>query len=285
MASAIAEHYAAAGSQEAADWYRVAGDLARLSYANQEAIAFYENAIALGYPDVARLHLSIGEIALAEGEYQRALKKLRTAASRAEGSTLGEVEHRIGEVHRLTGRFDLAEQSFSRAADSHPRPSSLYAEWALLHHRQGSEEDAFNTARHALELAVASHSRTEVARAHNVLAVIEGDPERAMAHAESALDSAENEAEVMAALNNKARLLAEQSRFDDAITLVGEAIDQAERTGHRHRQAALLNRLADIQHKAGNTSDAERSLTRAVTLFAEIDAETWEPELWLMSHW
>jgi predicted RNA polymerase sigma factor len=89
----------------------------------------------------------------------------------------------------------------------------------------------------------------------------------------------------MAALNNRALLVAENDGADEAVELVEEAIAIAERTGHKHREAALWNHLADLHHRAGRARDAQDSLTRAVSLFADIDAGDMEPELWLLARW
>jgi tetratricopeptide (TPR) repeat protein len=89
----------------------------------------------------------------------------------------------------------------------------------------------------------------------------------------------------MAALNNKAHLLAAAGELDNAIELVTEAKTIAERAGYRHHQAALLNHLADLSHQSGQTGEAEKSLTEAVTLFADIASGDWEPEVWLLRQW
>ena len=56
----------------------------------------------------------------------------------------------------------------------------------------------------------------------------------------------------MAALNNKAHLVASEGDLESATELVQEAIDIARRSGYRHHQAALLNHLADLEHKVGH---------------------------------
>ena len=89
----------------------------------------------------------------------------------------------------------------------------------------------------------------------------------------------------MAALNNKAHLVASEGDLETATELVQEAIDIARRSGYRHHQAALLNHLADLEHKAGHDDRAEEALTEAVTIFADIVAGDWEPEVWLLREW
>lgn len=84
---------------------------------------------------------------------------------------------------------------------------------------------------------------------------------------------------------NKAHLIASAGDYDAAIALVVEAADIASRTGYRHHQAALLDHLADLHHRAGRREEAERALTDAVTIFADIHSGDWKPELWLLRQW
>ncbi len=286
LATAAAAQLQAAGSEEAASWYQLAGDLARDVYANDEAVASYEMAIALGHSDVGRLRLALGELAMDRGEYQTAKQELRTASSQCTGAALALVEHRIGSLNRILGRFELAEESFARARADHPNPSDLYADWALLKHRTGNTDTAVSLAASALDAARGEGDPLLVARALNILAVVDPDPERASRHLDDAMEmAASSEPARIAALNNKAHLVAGGGDLDQAIGLVEEAVALADRTGYRHHQAALLNHLADLHHQAGRVAEAEESLTRAVTLFAGIDSGDWEPEVWLLSQW
>jgi DNA-binding SARP family transcriptional activator/tetratricopeptide (TPR) repeat protein len=286
LASATASHHRAAGSDDAADWFRLAGDLAREVFANDEAVTAYENAIALGHPDVGYLRLSLGELAMARGDYQTATSELRAAASHSDGETLALVEHRIGDLNRILGRFELAEESFDRAVAEHPEPGALYADWALLKHRTGDAGAAVAYAERATDAARESDDAVELARALNILGVVTSDSETAMQHIDRALEMVgPADPARMAALNNKARLLASAGDVAEAMSLVDEATTIAEKAGYRHHRAALLNHLADLHHQAGNEEQAQLSLTEAVKLFADIDAGDWEPEVWLLREW
>lgn len=286
LATAIAGHLSAAGSEEAADWYRLSGDLARAVFANDEAVVSYETAIALDHSDVAGLRLNLGELAMARGDYPTATRELRAAAAQSKGSQLALVEHRIGDLNRILGRFELAEESFATAERDHPEPVELYADWALLRHRIGDDAGAVELAGRAMSLAESGDEPVALARAVNILGVVTTVPDDAMSHLDRALDLTGNEEPGrMAALNNKAHLVASGGDLPGAMTLVQEAIDIARRSGYRHHQAALLNHLADLEHKAGNADGAEAALTEAVTIFADIVAGDWEPEVWLLREW
>lgn len=286
LATATAAHLRAAGVDGASDWYRLAGDLARSVFANDEAAAAYENAIALGHNDVGHLRLVLGELAMARGDYQDAMRELRAAAAQSTDESLALVEHRIGDLNRILGRFELAEESFERARPEHPEPTDLLADWTLLKHRVGDAEAATALAREALETAEDAGDGDRIARALNILGVVTPDREPAMEYLDEALEILGHDAPArMAALNNKAHLLAGSGEVNAAIGLVQEAIGLADRYGYRHHQAALLNHLADLNHQAEQEEEAQRALTEAVTIFADIDSGDWEPEVWLLREW
>lgn len=286
LATATAEHLEAAGRDEAPTWFVRAGELARAVYANDEAAEAYEKALALGHPEVGQARLALGELAMVKGDYERAATEFTAAAAQSSGPTLALVEHRIGDLNRLLGRFELAEESFMRAEQEHPNPAALYADWALLEHRTGDTERAMTLAGQAVGAAEEAKDTALRARALNILGVVTPDMKESMRHLDVALGLAGNrDTARMAVLNNKAHLLALDENYDDAMILVEEAIGIAERAGYRHHQAALANHLADLLHKSGRSRDAETKLTEAVTLFSDIVTIDWEPEVWLLRQW
>jgi len=286
LAAAVAGQYRAAGDPEAAAWYHLAGDLAQSMFANDSAVQFYETALALDDPDVAGARLSLGELAMAAGDYDRARRELTLASSHAGPDSIGVIQHRTGEVERLLGRFEDAEEHFQRSIENHPAPAAVLADWALLAYRTGDGAKAVALAGRARDAAEQEDDPAQMSRVRNILAVVTSDHDEALEHVEEAMRLARDDDLLrMAALNNKALLLSENGDTGRSIELVEEAIAIAERTGHRHREAALWNHLADLHHRAGRENDARQSLTTAVSLFADIDSGDLEPELWLLSRW
>ncbi len=286
LAAAVAAQYRAAGDPEAASWYHLAGDLARAVYANDSARQFYETSLALGDLDVASVRLALGELAMTAGVYDEARQELTVAASRAGPDSIGLIEHRMGEVERVLGRFNGAEEHFGRALENHPQPAAVLADWALMAHRTGDTGKAMELAARARAAAEANGDARQQSRVRNILAVVTPDNDKALRHVEEAIRlAADDDPLRMAALNNKALLLSENHETDRSVELVLEAIGIAERTGHRHREAALWNHLADLHHHAGREDQSRDALTRAVSLFADIDSGDLEPELWFLSRW
>ena len=286
LAAAVAGQYRAAGDPEAAAWYHLAGDLARSMFANDSAVHFYETALALDDPDIAGARLALGELAMAAGDYDRARRELTLASSHAGPDSIGVIEHLTGEVERLLGRFEDAEEHFQRSIENHPAPAAVLADWALLAYRTGDGEKAVTLASRARDAAEQEDDPAQMSRVRNILAVVTSNHEEALEHVEEAMRLARDDDLLrMAALNNKALLLSENGDTGRSIELVEEAIAIAERTGHRHREAALWNHMADLHHRSGRENDARQSLTTAVSLFADIDSGDLEPELWLLSRW
>src|SRR5215207_1887240 len=82
LAGQIARHHRLAGQdEEAARYYRLAGDYARSLHANSDALTHYEEALALGHPDASELHEAIGDLRTRAGEYGAALASYEAAAS------------------------------------------------------------------------------------------------------------------------------------------------------------------------------------------------------------
>jgi tetratricopeptide (TPR) repeat protein len=286
LAAAVAGQYRAAGDPEAAAWYHLAGDLARSVFANESATQFYETALALDDPDIEGARLALGELAMAAGDYDRARRELTLAASHADLGSIGVIEHRTGEVERLLGRFDDAEEHFQRSIENHPTPAAVLADWALLGYRTGDGSKAATMAGRARDAAEKEDDPAQMSRVRNILAVVTSDRGEALDHVEEAIRLAgDDDLLRMAALNNKALLLSDNGDTTRSTALVEEAIAIAERTGHRHREAALWNHMADLHHRAGREDDARQALTTAVSLFADIDSGDLEPELWLLSRW
>ncbi|HEY5891572.1 MAG TPA: BTAD domain-containing putative transcriptional regulator [Acidimicrobiia bacterium] len=286
LAGATAAHFAEAGDEgSAVHWYRVAAGLAREVYAYAEAQEFLERALALGDEDVAWVRLQLGEMSIARGDYQSGLSHLTIGASRAAGATLALIEHRFGQANRMLGRFELAETNYQNAAAEHPEPADLYSDWALLQHRIGNQSEASELAERAVSSALATGDAGLRARVYNISAVVEQDPAKAIQLLDLAIVGDDDQVSRLATLNNRAHILSELQKPDEAIVLLNEAISIAQETGHRHREAALLSHLADCYHRQGNTALAEKTQEAAVTLFADIDSGQWEPEVWLMTRW
>jgi DNA-binding SARP family transcriptional activator len=299
LAGQVARHYRLAGQDaEAARYYLLAGDYARGLHANSEALAHYEEALALGYPDAATLHENIGDLRTRAGEYGAALASYEAAASSADPGALAVLEHKIGNVHARRGERDLARGHYESALEGlggpegGPELARLYADWSLLSHGRGETEEAAGLANRALELAEGTNDTRARAQAHNMLGILagkSGDQESALRHLGESLDLAESlgdsDAKV-AALNNLALAHESGGEPEEALRLAEIALALCVASGDRHREAALHNNLADLLHAIGREQESMAHLKRAVELFAEIgERGELQPEVWKLVEW
>ncbi len=271
----VADHLREAGEDAAAaERFAAAAAHAAGLLANAEAAAHLEAALALGHPDPAALQERLGDARTLTGDYRAALAAYEAAAALAPSP---EVEHKLGAVHLRRGEWGAAEARLRAALEGSDRPARVLVDLALVRHRAGDFDGAAELAAEAVR---ATADPVAGAAAHNLLGMLNRDPaelERSLALAEELGDRA---AEV-AALNNLA-LLCEDP--EEAIALTERALAIC---ADRHREAALLNNLADLHHAAGRTEAAQDHLRRAVAIFAEVggDESARLPEIWKLVSW
>jgi predicted ATPase/DNA-binding SARP family transcriptional activator len=300
-AAVIARHYRMAGlEQEAARYFRQAGEHARQLFANSEALEYFQAALALGHPDPAGLQESIGDVHTLSGRYEAALTSYESAAAVAEPARLAAIEHRLGAVHHRLGHWDRADRHFEAAlaavgqdGGDGARRARILADRSLTAHLRERVDQALELAREALELAEAAGDAEAVAQAHNILGILasrSGDRAEALRHLERSLALAETLPDPtarVAALNNLALVHGSAGELDRALELAEEALVLCERQGDRHREAALHNNLADLLHAADRAEEAMSHLKQAVTIFSEVGQEAGEvqPEIWKLVEW
>ncbi len=295
----IAYHERLAGrTREAAEAYRLAGEQARLVYANAEAREHLEAALALGHPSTGLLHEELGQVLTLLGDYRGALAHLETAAALAGSDGLVEIELQLGRVQARRGDWEQADVHLAAAladveSDDSGLRSAILADRSAVAYRRGDSRTAAEFARDALSAASGAVGPVAMARAHDVLGMLArhaGQLAVAKDHLEQALTFADADAEPglrVAALNTLALVVADEGDPGAAMALIHEALILCERQGDRHRQAALENNLADMLRAAGRHEEAMEHLKVAVAIFADIGGQPGElePEIWKLVEW
>jgi DNA-binding SARP family transcriptional activator/uncharacterized protein HemY len=299
LAGHIARHYRLAGNNaEAANYHKLAGEYARSLYANAEALAHMQLALALlapGHPDTAMLHETIGNLYTLLGEYSRAVDSYEAAAAIASSDVLSRIKHSLGTVSIRRGDWEMAENYLETAlhtADELER-ARIYVDRSLVAYRRGQLQQALELARQALSLAEMTRDMYALAQAHNILGILASHEDNlplARFHLEQSLslaDKLNDPAIRAAALNNLAQAYDADGEHDRALALAETALALCVNQGDRHREAALHNKLADLLHAAGQTEAAMKHLKQAVSIYAEIGVEagTVQPEIWKLSEW
>ena len=299
-AGLVANHFLQAGqSPRAAEFFRQAGDYARRLYANGEALAAYQSALAVGHPDPAGLHEACGDLFTLRGEYGAAVASYQAAAAFCTPGCLSNLMHKLGEVYHRRGDWEAAEGHYQAALEAAGEESDpvwrahLFADWSLTAYRATQAGHAQELAEKALEIAQKEEDPAALSQALNMLGILahsRGELKPAEVFFERSMEAAgslENPALRCATLHNLARLEQERGRVAEAIALARQSLEYCVILGDRHHQAALLNTLADLYHAVRNETEAMVYLKQAVALFAEIGEEVGrdQPEIWKMTEW
>jgi DNA-binding SARP family transcriptional activator len=304
VASQVAQHYQLAGhDRDAAEFFQLAGEHARVLYANGEALAHYQAALALGHPDPAALHEAIGDLRTLQGDYPGALNGY-TAAAEAAGpgapaAFRARLQHKLGNVYQRRGDWLLAEDHYAAAQAAQTASTGagvrarLVADWSLAAHRRGDTERATALAAQSLALAEDANEPHALAQAHNLLGILatnQDQPSEALRHLERSLALAEAQGDPgarAAALNNLALAYAAQGERAHALQLAEQALALTAAQGDRHREAALHSHVADLLYATGQAEAAMQHLKQSVSIYAEIGAQAGalQPEIWKLSEW
>ena len=220
------------------------------------------------------------------------------AAAHAGAAARAELEHKLGNVHHRRGEWARAEARFGAAleaagADRPVLRAHIQVDLAHTLHQAGGGEYAAQLAREALALTQASGDARGQAQAHNLLGVLargDGDLVTAAVQLERSLalaDELGDDVAGSAALNNLALVARDAGDLAQARALTERALALCVAAGDRHREAALENNLADIHHAGADQAAAMEHLKRAVTIFAEVEADeaTRLPEIWKLVSW
>ena len=302
----IAGHLRWAGlDADAADAYRRAGERARVLHANEDALADFETALALGHPDVGPLQIEIGELMMARGDYAGAAAALEAAAALASDADLPGIELRLGRLHARRGDLVTAASHLEAAIDgmadrtdgaARGLRSRMLVERAVVALRSGDVGAAVVAADRALAHAEAAADDQARGAAYRVLGLVARDRGDMQAARDALLQSLAlaqsgplggDDATAIAARNALALVEAASGDRAAAIELLQGALTACRRTGERHLEAAVENNLADLLHADGQTGAAMEHLKRAVSLFADVGGtpDELEPEIWKLVAW
>lgn len=300
-AALAAYHFQSAGrAAEAIEQHLLAASRAEQVYANGEALQHYRAALALGYVRPGAVYEAIGRLEALRGDYGAALIAYEAAGAllREDAVEAGRLEHKRAKIYARLGEWEAAESCYTTAALALPeradtQRAALYADWALLAHQRGEAETAASLIECGLAAARAAGDEAALARASNILGVIQrrkGELDAAIFSLEASASLARRLGDAgahAAALNNLALTLAEKDDLQASVELLAAALSDVVRGGDRHGEAAIRNNLADLLHALGREDEAMAELKCAVALFAEIGLppEKGQAEIWKLTEW
>ena len=178
VAALVAGHLERAGREaEAALEHAVAGEHAAALYANAEALAAFRAAGALDHPEPALIRERCGDLETLLGDYATAIGSYEAAAAEADPAALARIEHKLGGLHGRRGDWALAEGHLTAAldllGDDGAGRARALADLSLAAHQRRDAAGAERLAAEALAAAEAAGDRDGLARALNILGVVE----------------------------------------------------------------------------------------------------------------
>ncbi len=298
VSAQIAAHYQHAGlEREAAAYFVQAGDQARALFAHQDALHFYQAALALGAAEPWRWHAACGALHMRLGSYPAALTSLETAAALAPEAELGQLEHQLAQVYQRQGQWQLAAHTLAQArthlGENAPELAHLILDQSLVAYRQKQTGAALALAQQAHTLAQQPGSTAMLALAENILGILarnRGELATAVTHHQQSRELADAGAHLeiqIAARNNLALTLGAMGQTEAAIAALHEAIQLCQRYGDRHYEAALRSNLADMLHQAGEETAAQDQIRQSAAIYAAIGQahDSWQAEIWQLMEW
>jgi class 3 adenylate cyclase/tetratricopeptide (TPR) repeat protein len=280
---------------KALEFLEAAGDAASALYSNQEALAHYELAVALGVDDQAqreRIGEKQGDLALRLGRVDAAIEVWQRGLEYHRDTE--DLEH-VAELHRKIGAA-LAHKGERTAAIQHHQqginlikdgPPSLalvrlYEEAAWLYMQVGDNMLAIYASEKALRLAERLGEVRAASRAHGIFGRVFGrigDTVKARENLQRAIelarDSDENET-VLAMLALGHHLENAEGDYAAAEASYGEALALAQRIGDVPAQIELHAALAQLAfyrcdwEQVGRSNDASAELAEREGLVGKL---------------
>lgn len=298
-AAQIAHHFHLSGHEhEAAAYYDSAGQYARSVSANREALEYFQTALALKHPEVARIYGHVGDLYTLLGDYPSAIRSYEAGVAQADVPLLPVLEQALGRVYHRLGEWSRAEWHYTSVFRTLPAQSSservsLLTDWSLTKYHSGQIAAAQELALSALAIAVEVDEPSARAQVHNILGILsrkEGDFERSVEHLSQSVKIAENlgnRSVIVATRNNLALTLAASGQYTQAERLFEGALELCLQQGDRHHAAALHNNLADLFHTTKQPDRAMQHLKAAVSLFVQVGAQDdlQTAEVWKLTEW
>lgn len=293
----LANHYLLAEEWERAFEYHLrAARLAQRSYANREAIALLEQALAIAGParaataHLVEAHERLGYAHTLLGEYDPAREHYSAALAlvhQAEDATRDDVlrlHHHIARVYEKRADFDAAfawvERALALAGDA---PSQEAARCRLLgaglHQRQGRYRQALDWGEQALRMAEALGNLREQANAYILLGGVYrnlGESNRALDITHQSLrlyKQLDDPCRIADAHNNLANICLELGHLADARMHYEAAADLKAAIGDVYGQAMVANNLGDLYKLQGQIEDAIAQFTESLIRFERLGSE------------
>jgi tetratricopeptide (TPR) repeat protein len=289
----LAQLYERGGDKRrAAACYLAGGDKARLRYANEQAIDFYNRGLAmLDYDDalarIDALH-NQGDVLARVGRTDEAQirfgEMLRiswlfdyTAKGGAAHGRIGRLFRQKGEYDQALEHFRIASELFVRANDRRGVASTL-SDIGVVHWLRGSYPTALEHHRQALSLRRAIGDKRSIAHSLWSIGVVHRDSGSFKPALEMFREAMELRREigdkpgVVTSMCDLGAVHEADGNLDEAMQILTDAFELSQDIGDRLLQGEVLGRLAEVELDRGHPQSARGHLDQAQEIFTQLGA-------------
>jgi adenylate cyclase len=290
----LAYHWARSEDrQKALEWLVRSGERAQSLYANEEALAAYNDALSRAEDGMGRggagwILERIADVELLVGRYDDAIAACvaaRERAATADHAVHARLLRKIGTAHRWKGDYEPALQSFREASamlgsEADPEAAHIALAEAMAHFHRGE----YATARTALERGLDLGTRFGVGDdvqaeglkiLGNVLNNI-GEIREATAAYRKSLEIYERRGDkigIASLHNNLGNMFRRGGHYTEALEEHRRALDLRERVGHRWEMATSHNNIGEVYRSMGRSADAIPELEQAFEIWDSLRAK------------
>jgi predicted ATPase/class 3 adenylate cyclase len=287
----MAHHYSRSGEVEKSWTYLVrAGHKAKEKYANEAAIAHYNDALEIGAhrPDAHQVHEALGDVYRLVGQYEKALDSYQRAleSDQLMVTQTAAIRRKIASTWELQGQYGTAMTYLERARETltehraTPEMARIYNDMAWVALRQGRYGAALELCQQGddivRELSDDLATRRIRARLEHIQGSInwrKGDYPQAVVHFERCIEMQRrigNRQKVSNTLNNLAVVYWSQSDYGQAAEYLRRSLDISREIGDTYGTAMCHNNLGVIAYTLGDYDPAIEAYQRSLQIRQEI---------------
>jgi class 3 adenylate cyclase/tetratricopeptide (TPR) repeat protein len=278
----LAHHYGRTGRVDKQRiWFRAAGDAAKVAFANEAAVGYYERLLLLQPAEqtgevlvqLGAIWRLIGRWTEAEDAFRRAME---VAAKADRRDVLASSQRDLGDLFMYTESYAEAVRWLTRAADEFERLGDRQGLSRTLDritfalYQQGGYDQALAVASRHLELATAAGDLAGVSIALNHTGLVRmntGQTAEALALLQQALDTATEAGDrrcLLYAAGNLGLLHLRQGNHLQAVRCCHQALAVAQEMGERQTAGVYAGNMGEVYREQGDHLRATRCFVHAL---------------------
>jgi class 3 adenylate cyclase/tetratricopeptide (TPR) repeat protein len=268
-------------------WFRAAGDAAKVAFANEAAVDYYERLLPLQSEEqTGEVLVELGAVWHLTGQWPEAEQAYRQAmdvASRTgRRDVLATSQRDLGDLYMYTQSYAEAVSWLTRAANEferlgdRPGLSRTLDRITFALHQQGAYEEALVVARRHLEMATEAGDLAGVSSALNHTGLVRlntGETAEALALLQRALDTAVAAGDRRCLLYAAGNLgLVHLVRGDhlEAVSYSRQALAVAQEMGERQTVGVYIGNMGEVYRQQGDYARASTCFLHALRIAVQL---------------